>query len=113
MGESGTSKCVGEWERVHNHKIDTDMQKQWVCNRGGHIGSGWVEAAKIAKHMALLYEMEEKYPGLFDILRDPYGSLYLHEGMYELALQFLEDYVEKMANSRYNFYMRKTVWKCI
>lgn len=44
-----------------------------------------------ASRLALYSEMEDKYPGLLTILRDPYGSLYLHEGMYEMAIRFLED----------------------
>ncbi len=50
-------------------------------------GQDGVEAARIVE--------EEKYPGMFDVLRNPWGSVYLNEGMYKLALQFLEDYVEK------------------
>ncbi len=38
---------------------------------------------------------EKKYPGLLDILKDPYGSLYLDSDMYKTALQFLRDCVEK------------------
>ena len=44
-----------------------------------------------AKYFILLQEMEQKYPGLQEILQEPYGSLYLNKGMYENALQFLED----------------------
>ncbi|WP_097005192.1 PAAR-like protein [Lacrimispora amygdalina] len=44
-----------------------------------------------AKQIILMQEMDEKYPGLREILDNPYGSLYLNEGKYELALQFIED----------------------
>ena len=58
-------------------------------------GQDGVEAARMAEEFAFLQNMEEKYPGLFEVLRNPWGSVYLTEGMYKLALQFLEDYVEK------------------
>ncbi|MGC6177217.1 PAAR-like protein [Lacrimispora sp. 38-1] len=44
-----------------------------------------------AKQIILMQEMDDKYPGLREILDNPYGSLYLNEGKYELALQFIED----------------------
>ncbi len=44
-----------------------------------------------AKQILLIREMQKKYPGLLEILQDPYGSLYLQEGMYEEGLRFLED----------------------
>ena len=44
-----------------------------------------------AEQVLLYAEMDAKYPGLSEILDDPYGSLYLKEGMYEKAIQFLED----------------------
>lgn len=44
-----------------------------------------------AKQIILMQEMDEKYPGLREILDNPYGSLFLNEGKYELALQFIED----------------------
>lgn len=54
-----------------------------------------MEAERIAKEIELIRGMEEKYPGLLDILKEPYGSLYLKEGMYQAALQFLEERVEE------------------
>ena len=39
----------------------------------------------------MIREMEKNYPELKKILDDPYGSVYLHEGMYEEAIRFLED----------------------
>lgn len=44
-----------------------------------------------AKHILLIREMQNRYPGLLEILQDSYGSLYLQEGMYEEGLRFLED----------------------
>ena len=52
-------------------------------------------AARILKEAKLTYEMKQKYPGLLEILEDPYGSLYLHEGMCEMAIQFLEDSLKR------------------
>ena len=39
----------------------------------------------------MIREMEKNYPELKKILDDPYGSVYLHEGMYEETIRFLED----------------------
>lgn len=58
-------------------------------------GQDGVEAERIAREIEMVREMEEKYPGLLDILGNPYGSLYLEEGMYQTALRFLEERVEK------------------
>lgn len=44
---------------------------------------------------ALIREMNKDYPGLYDILKNPYGSLYLNEGMYKKAIDFLEDRLAK------------------
>ena len=52
-------------------------------------------AARILKGAKLRYEMKQKYPGLLEILEGPYGSLYLHEGMCEMAIQFLEDSLKR------------------
>lgn len=52
-------------------------------------------AARIAEEIELIREMDEKYPGLREILSDPYASLYLKEGMYPMALQFMEDCIKK------------------
>lgn len=48
-----------------------------------------------AKQFLLCKEMDKKYPGLRNILNDPHGSLYLNEGMYNIAIRFIEDRVEK------------------
>lgn len=57
------------------------------------VTSGQEHGFSFQRVLALFEEMEEKYPGLFDQLIDPHGSLYLEEGMYEKAIQFLEDYL--------------------
>ncbi|MFR3730682.1 PAAR-like protein [Lacrimispora sp.] len=44
-----------------------------------------------AKQLLLIREMDQKYPGLREILDNPYGSLYLNQGMYETAIRFIED----------------------
>jgi cytidine deaminase len=44
-----------------------------------------------AKQLLFIREMDQKYPGLREILDNPYGSLYLNNGMYETAIQFIED----------------------
>ena len=72
-----------------------------ICKKSGM----WIEpvtsgqdgkaAARILKEAKLTYEMKQKYPGLLEILEDPYGSLYLHEGMCEMAIQFLEDSLKR------------------
>ena len=50
----------------------------------------------VAEEWLLCCEMEEKYPGLLGILMDQDGSLYLsEEGMYEKAIRFLEDRIQK------------------
>lgn len=47
--------------------------------------------AIFAKELIFYKEMIENYPGLLEILLDPYGSLYLDGEMYETALRFLDD----------------------
>jgi len=71
-----------------------------LCDRCGEItvvnsGQDGVEATRLFEEMELFGEIEEKYPGLLEILMDPYGSLYLTAGMYQKALQFLNDCVER------------------
>jgi guanyl-specific ribonuclease Sa len=48
-----------------------------------------------AKQILLMQEMDQKYPGLREILDNPYGSLYLNKGMYKKAIQFIEDQTKK------------------
>ena len=49
----------------------------------------------MAARWALYAEIEKQFPGLLAILLDPYGSLYLNEGMYEIAITFLLDRIVK------------------
>ena len=64
-----------------------------LCNRWGHrievLSSG--QDGIFARKILMIREMEKNYPELKKILDDPYGSVYLHEGMYEEAIRFLED----------------------
>lgn len=55
----------------------------------GEVARQWAEMSE------LIHETDAKYPGLIDILKDPNVSLYLNEGMYQNAIRFLEDCVEK------------------
>ena len=85
---------VGEDEAI-------TMKSTLTCKKSGM----WIEpvssgqdgkaAERILKEAALTCEMKQKYPGLLEILEDPYGSLYLHEGMCEKAIQFLEDSLKR------------------
>lgn len=96
-----------QWENeepqkmLSNGKEVITTKSTLLCRScGGEIravtsGQDGVEAERITKEIELVREMEEKYPGLLDILVNPYGSLYLEEGMYQAALQFLEDRVEE------------------
>lgn len=54
-----------------------------------------------AARVVWLLEVEEKYPGRLAILMDLKGSLYLNEGMYEAAIQFLEDCMERHGGELY------------
>ena len=72
-----------------------------ICKRMGMeitavtSGQDGVFAMQWAAQQKKIQEFEEKYPGLMDILKDPYGSLYLDSDMYKMALRFLRDCVEK------------------
>ncbi|MDE7287580.1 MAG: DUF4280 domain-containing protein, partial [Lachnospiraceae bacterium] len=70
------------------------MKSILTCKKSGKwivlVNSGQDgQAARILREAALVSEMEQKYPGLLEILKDPYGSLYLHVGMCENAIHFL------------------------
>lgn len=66
-----------------------------LCRAGGMeiqaANSGQEFGKKLAEQINLKIKMDAEYPGLYDLLTDPYGSLYLNEGMYETALAFLAD----------------------
>ena len=73
------------------------MKSTLTCKKSGmwivpvNSGQDGQAAKRILREAALVSEMKQKYPGLLEILKDPYGSLYLHDGMCENAIQFLED----------------------
>ena len=77
--------------RVNGKEIIT-TKSNLICKATGMtirpVTSG--QDGKFARFLIFVRNMDLKYPGLREILEDPYGSLYL-EGKYEAALQFLED----------------------
>lgn len=94
-----------EWENpepqnefVNRKEIITTKSFLLCRAKGGTIEaetSGQEHDKSFIEVLMLFAEMEEKYEGLFDLLLDPYGSLYLEDGMYEKAIQFLADYLEE------------------
>ena len=77
--------------RVNGKEIIT-TKSNLICKATGMtirpVTSG--QDGRFARFLIFVRNMDLKYPGLREILEDPYGSLYL-EGKYEAALQFLED----------------------
>ena len=59
---------------------------QAVNSGQDHVGAEWIN-----KELALMTKMRYMYPGLLDVINDPNGSIYLTEGMYNIALDFLRD----------------------
>ena len=59
----------------------------WAVN-SGQDGKG---AEWLSKDLAFIKMMMEKYPGLLEVMNDPNGSIYLTEGMYDIAMKFLTD----------------------
>ncbi len=59
----------------------------WAVN-SGQDGKG---AEWLTKDLAFIKMMMEKYPGLLEVMNDPNGSIYLTEGMYDIAMKFLTD----------------------
>ncbi len=95
------------WENIEpqnvlmgNDEVIT-MKSTLTCRKSGqwivpvNSGQDGQAAARILREAALTSEMKQKYPGLLEILKDPYGSLYLHDGMCENAIQFLEDSLKR------------------
>lgn len=80
--------------RVNGKEIIT-TKSTLVCKATGMtirpVTSG--QDGKFARFLIFLRNMDLEYPGLREILEDPYGNLYL-EGKYETALQFLEDLIK-------------------
>ena len=54
----------------------------------GQDGKG---AEWLTKDLAFIKMMMEKYPRLLEVMNDPNGSIYLTEGMYDIAMKFLTD----------------------
>ena len=88
-------KMLSNGMEIITTKSTLICRKSGMAIRAVTSGQDGVEAARIAKEVEMVREMEEKYPGLLSILLDPKGSLYLNEGKYQMALCFLEDCVEK------------------
>lgn len=94
-----------EWENSEpqnelvNGKEIITTKSFLICKaKGGTIEavtSGQEHGESFIGALQLCAEMEVNYPGLFDQLLDPHGSLYLEEGMYENAIKFLRNYLEE------------------
>ena len=92
---------AGRWENpepqteiVNGREIITTKSVLLCRAEGMEIqaaNSGQKFGKKLAEQINLKLAMDVEYPGLYDLLTDPYGSLYLNEGMYETALAFLAD----------------------
>lgn len=90
-----------QWENpepqteIVNGKEVVTTKSVLLCRAGGMeiqaANSGQEFGKKLAEQINLKIKMDAEYPGLYDLLTDPYGSLYLNEGMYETALAFLAD----------------------
>lgn len=89
-----------EWENeepqkvlANGYPILTKKHSKIICLRTGMeihpITTG--QDGIFAKQLQFLRQMDLDYPGLRSILEDPYGSLYLEPGKYQMALEFLED----------------------
>lgn len=88
-------KMLSNGKEIITTKSTLLCKRNWMEIYAVTSGQDGVAAARMAAEKKLAEEMEKKYPGLLSILLDPYGSLYLNEGMYLMALQFLEDSLEK------------------
>jgi len=101
-------KLARKWENpepqteIVNGKEVITTKSVLMCNAEGMeiqaATSGQEFGKSLAEQLNLKAEMDAKYPGLYDLLMDPYGSLYLNEGMYEKALAFLEDQAQEKGN---------------
>lgn len=95
----GRMILAAQWENLEPQKtlsngkeIITTKSTLFCLMGGGEISavtSG--QEAVFAKYLILYAEIAEGYPGLLEILQDPYGSLYLDGEMHETAFRFLED----------------------
>ena len=89
-----------------NEDVDFDNRFVIICTNLGNIAFSYYD-------LELLWEMEKKYPGLLEILKDPFGSLYLNDGMYLVAIQFWRVIWGKMKERRFNSCIRMRIWRCI
>lgn len=86
---------------LSNGKEIITTKSTLICKKSGQeiravtSGQDGIFAQWYANKMALYREIEDKYPGLLEILENPSGSLYMSEGMYQKAISFLEDRVKK------------------
>lgn len=83
---------VPQGEKVNGKEIIT-TESLLACRVVGAefkiISSG--QDGIFAKQILFCEEMDQKYPGLREVLENPYGSLYLNKGMYNKAIKFIED----------------------
>lgn len=87
---------VPQGEKVNGKEIIT-TESLLACKVVGAefkiISSG--QDGIYAKQILFREEMDKKYPGLRDILENPYGSLYLNKDMYNKAIDFIENQIIK------------------
>ena len=90
----------GQNEKFGGEQIITTAS-HLVCDAYGFfvkpVNSG--QHSDIGEQLMYLAEFDEKYPGLRAILEDPNGSLYLQDGMRDLALKFLSDEIDARGGS--------------
>ena len=86
--------------KLMNGKEIITTKSMLICERAGIefeiLTSG--QEGDFANQLQLIRHMDAEYPGLRSILEDPYGSLYLKPGMYEMTLRFLEERVNLRTN---------------
>ena len=82
----------GQHESTNNSEVITTAS-HLVCEAEGAFitpkSSG--QDGVVGSQLKFLAEMEKKYHGLFDILMNPYASVYLTEGTWKQTLEFLKD----------------------
>ena len=85
---------VPQGEKVNGKEIIT-TESLLACKVVGAefkiISSG--QDGIFAKYLSFTKEMDHNYPGLREVLENPYGSLYLNKGMYDKAIQFIKDQI--------------------
>ncbi len=103
----GFMDLADEWENLEPQDMLIDGEEVittesiLMCKKCGvgieavTSGQDGVVAAKWMEEAELLYEVEQKYPGLVGIITDAGGSVYLNGDMYKDAINFLEDCIKK------------------